>query len=100
MSKEIKDIDLSETIEHDGSTGWGNGAGKVRHLECTGSVILNEIQSMPGETIDYEGGPMWYKMNGIYGYIVVECTGDCLFFYVYDGRLMYDKLGNLEIKKQ
>ena len=100
MSEEIKDIDLSATIEHDGSTGWENGTGKVIRLQCTVPSFTDEIQYISGETIEYKGHPIPYKIGGIFGYIVVEITGILLFFYVHDGDLMYDELGNIEIKKQ
>jgi len=100
MSEEIKDIDLSATIEHDGSTGWENGTGKVFNLECTVPSFTDEIQDISGETIEYKGRPIPYKIDGIFGYIVVEITGKCLFFYDNDGDLTYNELGNIEIKKQ
>lgn len=91
-------LDISSN-QHD-PHGWENGAGKVIQLECTVPPFTDEIQDISGETIEYKGRPIPYKIDGIFGYIVVEMTGKCLFFYVNDGDFMYDELGNVEIKKQ
>ena len=118
MSEEIKDIDTNtvarvlestgpvyldplevSSMPH-GPSGWENGTGKVFNLECTVPPFRDEIQYISGETIEYKGHPIPYKIDGIFGYIVVEIMGKCLFFYVHDGDLMHDELGNIEIKKQ
>lgn len=53
--------------------------------------------AIDGETLAYEGHPIPYKFNGISGYISVEVTGKCLFFYVYDGDVMYDEMGEFSV---
>ena len=84
----IQEFDLTEHIEASGE-GWQNESGETHTL--TG--VSAGFDLVAGETLAYEVHPIPYKRNGISGYISVEITGKCLFFYVYDGEVMYDEIG-------
>ena len=84
----IQEFDLTEHIEASGE-GWRNKSGETHSL----TAVSAGFDLAAGETLAYEGHPIPYKRNGISGYISVEVTGKCLFFYVYDGDVMYDEIG-------
>ncbi len=83
----IQEFDLTEHIEASGE-GWQNLSGETHTL-----TVVSAGFDLAAETLTYEGRPILYKRNGISGYISVEVTGKCLFFYVLDGDVMYDEIG-------
>ena len=83
----IQEFDLTEHIEASGE-GWQNPFGETHTLAAVSAGF-----DLAAETLTYEGHPIPYKRDGISGYISVEVTGKCLFFYVLDGDVMYDEVG-------
>ena len=84
----IQEFDLTEHVEASGE-GWQNASGETHSL----TAVSAGFDLWAGETLTYEGRPIPYNRDGLSGYISVEVTGKCLFFYVYDGEVMYDEIG-------
>lgn len=54
-------------------------------------TVICRFLSYGGEIIEFEGEPIYYKVNGIYGYLCL-CGNKVVHFYSdADGQLYYDE---------